>query len=674
VRKAVFREVNFGHQDFFDGDSIEIAGNKVSRQGFLLCEKCGKVMPERKPEQFKHAIDCVHYGKSLEKGMLNCLYMYRQFESEAIRILLPIAEVEISSRMPSFIAALYMGLAEKFRGSVGHLQLMITDEPVPDSMLRKKYLVLYDQVPGGTGYLKELMKTPEDIMGLLQLAFDKLKGCACQADATKDGCYQCLYAYRVSRDLPNISRTEAMSLLEEILRHRDNLEEISTLDDIQVNALFESELEARFIEALRRSSTPDCRVELRSDVVHGKPGYFMLVNGVGYQIEPQVELGERQGVSVSSRADFVIYPVREGLPIAIFTDGFSYHADMDGGNYRLPLDLEQRMALMRSGRYICWSLSYEDVMSRFDDSIREYWAPFHPGNIDHLLRAYEGQHAIRPIKSAIRKSPLEGLLLFLAQPDRSAWPLLAYLCSLSFGKMGQCSAKEAESAAAGFMLDAGNPFELIEQLEGGPIGEGFFWSGRIVEGTPQVRHAAILSYGPAVRIRANDFQSLRCIVRLDDAGPADRSSGFKRAWNGLLQLMNVIQFLPGAQFVSTQFLADGYSVPERSGAPADFTADKRTGLYQNLRELVIDETALTVLAFSFELGMPVPVPGFEICDDDGRVLGEAELAWPEQRLAALLDGDSPDPFEEAGWTCLFLSRIANKEILFETFQKAESAI
>ncbi len=37
LRKATFREVNFGEQDFFEGNTIEIAAKKVSRNGFMVC-------------------------------------------------------------------------------------------------------------------------------------------------------------------------------------------------------------------------------------------------------------------------------------------------------------------------------------------------------------------------------------------------------------------------------------------------------------------------------------------------------------------------------------------------------------------------------------------------------------------------------------------------------------
>ena len=55
-----------------------------------------------------------------------------------------------------------------------------------------------------------------------------------------------------------------------------------------------------------------------------------------------------------------------------------------------------------------------------------------------------------------------------------------------------------------------------------------------------------------------------------------------------------------------------------------------------------------------ELGLPVPEVGFELDGPGGRVLAEAELAWPEQKVAVLLPLQQPCKrlFEEAGWTML----------------------
>lgn len=81
-------------------------------------------------------------------------------------------------------------------------------------------------------------------------------------------------------------------------------------------------------------------------------------------IEPQVDLDKENGVDVKCKPDFIIYPRNEvGRPIAIFTDGFEYHKDI------IHEDLKKRMALIQSGKYIVWSLSWKDVENEFDPYI-----------------------------------------------------------------------------------------------------------------------------------------------------------------------------------------------------------------------------------------------------------------------------------------------------------------
>lgn len=63
-------------------------------------------------------------------------------------------------------------------------------------------------MPGGTGYLKELMRAPEPLLEVLTCAA-ALNECVCNQDADADGCYHCVYAYHNSYDREHISRRVA---------------------------------------------------------------------------------------------------------------------------------------------------------------------------------------------------------------------------------------------------------------------------------------------------------------------------------------------------------------------------------------------------------------------------------------------------------------------------------
>lgn len=82
-----------------------------------------------------------------------CLFLYREFETEALRLLIPATTMDASNvRVESFVAAFMLGMKKKF-GNVDHLRATVSEVPVPDADYRKQYLIIYDSVPGGTGYL-----------------------------------------------------------------------------------------------------------------------------------------------------------------------------------------------------------------------------------------------------------------------------------------------------------------------------------------------------------------------------------------------------------------------------------------------------------------------------------------------------------------------------------------
>ncbi len=630
LRKATFREVNFGEQDGFEGDSIEIAARKVPRTGFQVCRDCGAVAENGKP--FRHDVLCKHYGKTETRGIIECLYLYREFESEALRLLLPLEDLNFDSKVNSFIAALYLGLKERFEGNVDHLQVMIHEEPLPDSSMRKRYLVLYDQIPGGTGYLKQLANTPDDFMAMIQVALTCLEHCPCSQNTAKDGCYSCLYAYRVSHDLPNISRRAAAELMSKLLEQRGKLEEIDTIENINVNALFESDLEARFIEGLRRSSYCGSPVEVNHEIINGKTAYCIKINRHSYNLEPQVEIGSADGVAVPCRADFLITALRQSRvaihPIAIFTDGFQFHADLQNENYRFHKDLAQRMALSKSGRFHCWSLSYQDVMTRFSKEHAN--TPL----TENLPAGFE----ISPhLKNLEKSNSFDALITFLANPNLQDWLKQALACSMAFSHRGRIR-EEKILALRKKMLEA-TFFDEIDSLKSESDGKAAFWARKITRGSATLNILSLL--------RQEDLRNperISLTIRLSDAVPDIATEDFRGLWNDVLQAYNLLQFIPGTVVVTDQFIINRLSIPEiRECVPDN---------WQELKE-VCSSKVHPLLSFASIHGWTKPEPGYELAGEQDEVLACAELAWEDKGLAILLSADDLETFKAHGWnTCI----------------------
>ncbi|MGI6253984.1 MAG: Zn-binding domain-containing protein, partial [Aminivibrio sp.] len=356
ISRAVLREVNFGKRDDY-GEQVSVDGQLLPRKGFLICRHCGMVQMEGKEQ--KHTSICPARNKEAEANILDCVYLYRELHSEALRILLPLSSSAATEEdIHSFTAALQLGFKRYFRGDTGHLRCTRYQEPEGPSGMRRTFLLVYDTIPGGTGYLKQLALTGGELMEVLQKALDVLASCPCTLDPERDGCYRCIYAYGSSFYMKDVSRKRAKDMLSAALEHKDSMLPSDTIRGMEVNASFDSELEALFVEGLRRRVKALPGGEMANHVIKGRAGYFVRLGEAAWYLEPQVHFGKQDGVEVPSVADFVFWPARtrEGVkPVVVFTDGYAFHRD------RLGKDSAQRTALLRTGRFRVWSITWKDL-------------------------------------------------------------------------------------------------------------------------------------------------------------------------------------------------------------------------------------------------------------------------------------------------------------------------
>src|SRR5262249_56294170 len=126
----------------------------------------------------------------------------RRVESEASGLLRPASPSQAEAKLATFKACLELGLRKKFRGAPGHLIIREQQDPgAGGDRAPRRFLVLYDTVPGGTGYLKEFARNPQATRDVLEGAFRTLKSCRCRQQPGVDGCYRCVYAYQRQNQL-----------------------------------------------------------------------------------------------------------------------------------------------------------------------------------------------------------------------------------------------------------------------------------------------------------------------------------------------------------------------------------------------------------------------------------------------------------------------------------------
>ncbi len=652
LERVQFREVNFGQQTG-DGEPIQIAGNDLRKPGFRICAECGTLQRNRRPEDTwkNHALYCSK-RRDESHAVQECVFLYREFDSEGIRLFLPESRFGGSDEsVHSFIAALQMGLARRFRGSVDHLRIARDIRLAQGEESPRQYLVIYDSVPGGTGYLKELMRDPAPLFEVLRLALTDLHGCGCAADENRDGCYRCLYGYHNSFERKHVSRRTAAGLLQEILGHQAELKPVATIGDVgERNSLFDSELERRFIEALRRKpSDGSPRFEVHSEVVRGKPGYSLQAGERVWMVEPQVELGPERGVVIPCKPDFMLWPQNgEGIaPIAVFLDGWRFHKDRIGD------DIAKRMAVARSGKFRVWSLTADDIAAVLEPrgAVPEtLWAQALPSSGEgrdsgptyvqfkaEALRSFHTLTAFEQLRARISGR--------LAATD-DAMIRLAAVLALRLGAQPRVEAEfqQLQTSSAALALQAVAAFSW---MDGADLGRCWTSEPGQIEMGVQMRRSDLQQFSG--RPAGRDVQPL-VVLRWADM-PTLNDAQRRHFWQQWWHAANLL--LPLA---NTWISADSGAVLDAlDAAPACRRFGQMAPEWETAMADVLPE-AQSLLQAAMEVGVDCPIVGYELLDDADRVVAQAELAWPARKVGVLTDGIGRDVFEAAGWRVLVMGQ------------------
>ena len=651
VKKAALREINFGESDIV-GEKLTVSGVEDVRKGFKICKYCGKIMPEH-PTARDHTFYCRARKMTAfdNDPFEECLFLYREFSTEALRILIPATTMDASRvRTESFTAAFMLGMKEYF-GNVDHLRAAISEVPVPDADFRKQYLVIYDSVPGGTGYLKQLMNEEGSLIDILERALRRLEQCSCREDPQKDGCYHCLYAYRQSRNIGSISRGAAIRILKSILSGKDNLHRIDKLSDVSVSSIVGSELEEQFLGAVAHMGNENRRIESSRALVNDKEGYVLRVNEAAWEIEPQVKLGPEQGVAVQCIPDFVIRPIgrSDKLPVAVFTDGFRYHRD------RVADDTLKREAIRRSGRYRVWALSWWDVQSVFQSQGDHATQTLTPETMPSGARMYHPAVTAAKAEALLpaKMSTLELLMRYLELEEaEKLFEAHARAYSLSLLDPG----KAANSLAFVDWHDTmGKANAQVHFTDDTFLHPGTFFGTWIPRSADA--HFYACAGIPVSALQADKNAPVSVLAVLDDRADS-RTDKYEQEWNGFWQFFNVMQFAGRFAAVSSTGLEAHVYDALPCGQPDTAAEDNAPAApagegWAGIREELFGDAAVKLADALEEKGVPAPEEvGFELENDAGEVIAEMELAWTGRRLGYMTEEQACErkSAERAGWT------------------------
>ncbi|MCX6230836.1 MAG: DEAD/DEAH box helicase [Bacteroidetes bacterium] len=395
VKNADIQIVNLGLFSTVDANKISINNiENVPYHGFVTCKHCGKSSSEPHKARFDKNFK-FHYGYCKYKNILyqghrdevfEEVYLFKEMKTEALKVLLPVQDFDGEAQVKMFKAGLELGLKKYYKGNPQHISILDYLEYNVQNSRFDRYLVIHDNIAGGTGYLEKLFN-PVEFTEVITKAYQAIKECSCQHNG-KDGCYRCIFTYSNQSIQNELSRSVAEKLFKKIVdkssaweRYNSGINKLTGNGQIE-----ESELEDRFIRSLRNHiQTKEIEGWLFEDFIQdGVVNYkFRIKNGndsYSYFIRPQVELGKSDGISYRTRTDFYITLTSiniNGQPIedisvlssfkdiAIYLDGYTYHATKE--NQRFFNDLQKRNSIVNSGNKLSWTLTWDDL-ERFDST------------------------------------------------------------------------------------------------------------------------------------------------------------------------------------------------------------------------------------------------------------------------------------------------------------------
>ncbi|HEX3965986.1 MAG TPA: Zn-binding domain-containing protein, partial [Trebonia sp.] len=691
TRHAVVRHFNLGLARADRPATDSFAGQETRISPFWACVTCGGTTFER-PQPDDGADRLVRSGFDASRshhrpwcperhrvGEHVDLLLAHVLDTEALRILLPVATSMVEERMASFAAALMAGVAAKYGGDPDHLDVVAARMPDQETGRNRRFLVLHDTLPRGTGYLQRLADAAE-FRTVLEAARRIVRDCPCQHEAKK-ACHRCLLGHISDAKFELVSRAEALEMLDDLLDSWDTAS-VPATDHISLWDQVESELEARFGQALKDWATRSAPSVLYrpGPKQDGFPTADLYITHPDEQVVHwQVTL---QNTIEGTRPD-VVFKRLDGAPltVAVYLDGYRYHAAPEIN--RLADDADKR-ARLRANGIVVFQLNWDDVDAAAGDvTAPGELRPWHPyqGNGEAAARQAYSHLGGNPaeLPELIWTTPVATLFAFLKEPDLAAW------------------CRRAQAAAAGLPTQPGR--ELVSagpsavattvaaSLHGGPLLQG--------------------DRGPVTVVRAADANGCPVTLLIDqrsrdpETAPLGTWSAFtviddrqsviiadegahKARWAAWLYWGNLMQFLPElggdtAQLARTALAGFDPGVLAAAGGsglatsimltPADPISEAELAMLGVIQsapppgvpvDVVWPDERASMLVFEVaslghELaarGVPAPADeqvGFELGDQ----AWQAELAWPRQRLAVIAPGreasDCIAAYEAAGW-------------------------
>ena len=266
------------------------------------------------------------------------------------------------------------------------------------------------------------------------------------------------------------------------------------------------------------------------------------------------------------------------------------------------------------------------------------------------------------IRTHLRASSLELLLRYLAEPAPEKWKQAVFTALIGLFEQRRMESGEprmlspelrARFNAAVETSLPGQVREALEELGHHEAPEDLqrrvALAGRGVWLGSAPRFADLFLALPLAAVRNGEPDDMAAIVHLHDDEASREHPRYRPLWNGVLRLYNLLQFLPGAWW-TTRTGVERNLYPEYARTVQPPSISVPADGWEEAMELAAPELRPAMAQWS-ALGLPVPEAGYELTGRAGRVIAEAELAWPERQVAVLLpeQREWATAFEAEGW-------------------------
>ncbi|WP_026931990.1 DEAD/DEAH box helicase [Glycomyces tenuis] len=663
-RGATVTYLNLGlDRELADTAHVTIANEDLLQNKFWICPDCDGAYHlddptgrgdtgnwRADPWKQHHRFWCRNRDNNKDRRHLGVILGHR-LETEAVRFLLPLRQRGDDEKLASFQAALLAGINRYFQGDTSHLRATITymaqrntspedTEPVA----ARVYLVLYDEQPSGTGYLKEVSE-PEPLLEVLQAA----RRVAAECDCERDACQRCLLPYTREADINTVGRRHALEVLDGILEGWD-LAAGPVVDQNSMNEVVDSEFEVRFNEALEPNAARHGFGVSKTDRRQRK----LLHGASGAAWELRTQAPER---AVRTRPDYTFAQLAGDQRVVLYLDGYKYHAAPQVnaeqlariGRSKTTQDAQKRTELREDGAHV-FTVTWDDLAA---------WGSASAADRPDFLLPTDNEAAgwnaaagaaramgidVDLLKQELAQNTLDYLFSYLAEPDQKRQALVARAIAFALASLADDRAKtqvprgHAEQEMWG-LLDG----DLPEQGTGG-----------------LVAHFTVhdfLTLAVAVDNLGRDPSEwvFTVLARLDDdpERAAADANEYRRAWKAWLRWSHVFQFLDGADHL--YWMTGGMDLAHRTRpAPASAEAEPSIDIAfidpEDMELIVGDDTRSLLDGLAAEgADVPEATVGDEI---DGVPF---DVSWTDAKIAVLSHSDPRALAEqvasarESGW-------------------------